>query len=70
MESLVLLIPLSVTVVFVIAGVFWLALKGGQFDDLERPAHDVLVDDDRPRPDAQGGSMDSNSAAGSGLPNR
>ena len=47
MESLVLLIPLSVTLVFVIAGVFWLALKGGQFDDLERPAHDILVDDDR-----------------------
>ena len=53
-----------------IAGVFWLALKGGQFDDLERPAHDVLVDDDRPRPGAQERSMDSNSAAGSGLPNR
>jgi len=47
MESLVLLIPLSVTLVFVIAGAFWFALKGGQFDDLERPAHDVLMDDDR-----------------------
>ena len=47
MESLALLVPLSVALVFVIAGVFWLALKGGQFDDLERPAHDVLVDDDR-----------------------
>jgi cbb3-type cytochrome oxidase maturation protein len=29
----------------VIAGVFWFALKGGQFDDLERPGHDVLDDD-------------------------
>jgi cbb3-type cytochrome oxidase maturation protein len=27
--------------------VFWRALEGGQFDDLERPAHDVLMDDDR-----------------------
>jgi len=30
----------------VIAGAFWFALKGGQFDDLERPGHDVLADDD------------------------
>jgi cbb3-type cytochrome oxidase maturation protein len=45
MESLVLLIPLSVTLVFVIAGVFWFALRGGQFDDLERPGHDVLDED-------------------------
>jgi len=28
--------------------VFWRALEGGQFDDLERPAHDILMDDDRP----------------------
>jgi cbb3-type cytochrome oxidase maturation protein len=27
--------------------VFWRALEGGQFDDLERPAHDVLMDDDK-----------------------
>jgi len=26
--------------------VFWRALEGGQFDDLERPAHDILMDDD------------------------
>jgi cbb3-type cytochrome oxidase maturation protein len=26
--------------------VFWRALAAGQFDDLERPAHDVLMDDD------------------------
>jgi cbb3-type cytochrome oxidase maturation protein len=28
--------------------VFWRALEGGQFDDLERPAHDILMDDDKP----------------------
>jgi len=28
--------------------VFWRALEGGQFDDLERPAHDILMDDDTP----------------------
>lgn len=46
MESLSLLIPLSVALVFVIGWAFWRALHGGQFDDLERPAHDILSDDD------------------------
>lgn len=49
MESLGLLIPLSVVLVFVIGWVFWRALQGGQFDDLERPAHDILMDDDDPK---------------------
>ena len=48
MESLYLLVPLSVALVFVIGALFWRALMGGQFDDLERPAHDILADDDRP----------------------
>jgi cbb3-type cytochrome oxidase maturation protein len=46
MESLSLLIPLSVAVVFLIGWVFWRALQGGQFDDLERPGRDVLRDDE------------------------
>jgi cbb3-type cytochrome oxidase maturation protein len=46
MESLTLLIPVSVALVFLIGWAFWRALEGGQFDDLERPAHDVLADDD------------------------
>lgn len=48
MESLVLLVPLSVAAVFLIGWVFWRALKGGQFDDLERPGRAILDDDDRP----------------------
>lgn len=48
MESLYLLVPLSVALVFVIGWVFWRALEGGQFDDLERPAHDILADDENP----------------------
>jgi cbb3-type cytochrome oxidase maturation protein len=47
MESLYLLVPLSIALVFVIGWLFWRALDSGQFDDLERPAHDVLADDDR-----------------------
>lgn len=50
MESLFLLVPLSVAVVFLIGWVFWRAIEGGQFDDLEKPGVDVLMDDDRPRP--------------------
>ena len=46
MESLVLLIPLSVAAVFLIGWVFWRALQGGQFDDLDRPGLDVLSDDE------------------------
>ena len=47
MESLYLLVPLSVALAFVIGWLFWRALQGGQFDDLERPAQDVLADDDK-----------------------
>ncbi|MBI3370131.1 MAG: cbb3-type cytochrome oxidase assembly protein CcoS [Betaproteobacteria bacterium] len=48
MESLHILIPLSVVLVLAIGALFWRALRGGQFDDLERPAHDLLMDDDTP----------------------
>ncbi|MET0218464.1 MAG: cbb3-type cytochrome oxidase assembly protein CcoS [Burkholderiales bacterium] len=50
MEILYLLIPLSVVLVIAIAVVFWYALKSGQFDDLEGPAHRILMDDDSPAP--------------------
>lgn len=46
METLYLLIPLSVVLVFAIGGIFWWAVRSGQFDDLEGPAHRVLMDDD------------------------
>ena len=48
MESLYLLVPLSVALVFLIGAVFWNALRGGQFDDLDGPAHSVLDNDDHP----------------------
>ena len=48
MEILYLLIPLSVALVFLIGGIFWWAVKSGQFDDLEGPAHRILLDDERP----------------------
>lgn len=48
MEIMYLLVPLSVVLVFVIGVVFWMSVRGGQFDDLEGPAYRVLMDDDRP----------------------
>jgi len=46
-ESLYILVPVSLVLVLAIGWVFWRALESGQFDDLERPAYDVLNDDDR-----------------------
>lgn len=51
MESLYLLIPVSVLLVFAIGVVFWWSLKSGQMEDLEGPAYRVLMDDDRAQPD-------------------
>ena len=49
MDILILLIPLSLILVGVIAWVMLWAAKSGQFDDLEGPAHSVIMDDDSPR---------------------
>ncbi len=54
MDILYLLIPLSVFLVFLIAGVFWWSVKSGQFEDLEGPAYRILMDDDRPQPPGDG----------------
>ena len=48
LDILYLLIPLSVVLVFAIGAVFWYALRSGQFDDLEGPGFEVLLDDDTP----------------------
>lgn len=45
METLYLLIPLSVVLVFLIGVIFWWALRNGQYDDLEGPAYRLLMDD-------------------------
>ena len=51
MESLYLLIPLSVIVVFIALWVFFRAMDNGQFDDLEGPGMRILQDDDSVRSD-------------------
>jgi cbb3-type cytochrome oxidase maturation protein len=47
MDILYLLVPLSIVLVFAIGALFWWALESGQFDDLEGPAHRILMDDDK-----------------------
>ena len=48
MEALYLLIPLSLVLVALAVWVFFRMSESGQFDDLEGPAHSILMDDDRP----------------------
>ena len=56
MESLYILVPLSVLLAFLIGAAFWRAVESGQFDDLEAPGIRILVDDDR---SAQGAPANS-----------
>ena len=58
MDSLYLLIPLSVALVLAILAVFGWALHGGQFEDLESEAERILTDEVR--------QLDSDQAASTG----
>ena len=49
-ETLYLLIPISVVLVFLIGIAFWWSLRNGQFDDMEGPAYRILMDDDSSSP--------------------
>ncbi|MEE9494576.1 MAG: cbb3-type cytochrome oxidase assembly protein CcoS [Gammaproteobacteria bacterium] len=49
MDILYLLIPLSLLVMGIAIAVFFWAIKSGQYEDLEGPAHRILMDDDDPR---------------------
>ncbi|GAA4338684.1 hypothetical protein GCM10023144_36030 [Pigmentiphaga soli] len=46
METLYLLIPLSLLLAFAIVAVLWWAVHDGQYEDLDSAAHSVLMDDD------------------------
>jgi cbb3-type cytochrome oxidase maturation protein len=48
MEIIYLLIPMALILVGVIVGAFFWSVRSGQFDDLEGPAHQILMDDDSP----------------------
>ena len=49
MDILYLLIPLAVVIMIIAVAAFMWAVKSGQYEDLEGPAHRILMDDDDPR---------------------
>ena len=59
MESVFLLVPLAAVLALgTVAALFW-AVRSGQFEDLEGPAHRILMDDDAPPPPRSGPSGDT-----------
>ena len=52
MDIIFLLIPLALVLVVVIVWVFMWAVRSDQFDDLEGPAHQILMDEDEPKIEA------------------
>jgi cbb3-type cytochrome oxidase maturation protein len=46
MEIIYLLLPIALILVVVIIWVFMWAVKTDQFEDLEGPAHRIIMDDD------------------------
>ena len=80
MEILYLLIPLAVILMALAIWFFLWTVRSGQYDDLEGPAHRILMDDDDPmipgnapkeeaadkplQPDAENRSADSEEGRG------
>lgn len=48
MEVLYLLIPIAMIFVVLIGLAFFWAVRSGQYEDMEGPAHRILMDDDDP----------------------
>ncbi len=46
MEIIFITIPVTLLFIATAAAIFFWASKGGQFDDLDSPAHRILFDDD------------------------
>lgn len=51
MNSLYLLIPLSLLFLFAAAGIFYWAVNSGQYDDLDREGERILFEDEEPGDD-------------------
>ena len=49
MNILLVLVPISLILLGRAIAAFAWAVRKGQYDDLDTPALDILVDDDRPR---------------------
>ena len=50
MNMLFVLIPLAIVLLGVAIGAFFWAVRSGQFDDLDTPAHRMLEDDEATKP--------------------
>lgn len=46
MEAIYLLLPVALIIVIAIIAIFFWAVKSDQFEDLEGPAHRIIMDDD------------------------
>jgi cbb3-type cytochrome oxidase maturation protein len=55
MDILFLLIPLSLVFIGLIGAALYWAIHSGQYDDLEKPGHQLLLDDDEEVPAGKSG---------------
>ena len=46
MDIIYLLLPVALIILIIIIAIFFWAVKSDQFEDLEGPAHRILMDDD------------------------
>ena len=46
MDIIYLLLPVALIIVIIIIAVFYWAVSSDQFEDMEGPAHRILMDDD------------------------
>ncbi|MEP1742023.1 MAG: cbb3-type cytochrome oxidase assembly protein CcoS [Kangiellaceae bacterium] len=53
MDIIFWLIPLSIAILVLAIAIFFWAVRTGQFDDLDSPAINILLDDDKPNQDKQ-----------------
>ena len=51
METLFILVPISLAGVAVIVALLWWDIHSGQYDDMKGPAESILCDEDVPAPD-------------------
>ncbi|MDZ7751701.1 MAG: cbb3-type cytochrome oxidase assembly protein CcoS [Gammaproteobacteria bacterium] len=48
MEVIYYLVPVALVILVIAVAIFFWAVKSGQYDDMEGPAHRILMDDDPP----------------------
>jgi cbb3-type cytochrome oxidase maturation protein len=65
MDIIYILVPLSLVLLSIAIAIFFWAVKSGQFDDMDSPAHRILFDDDDdlPRRSDTNKSADNQNAA-------